>query len=206
MNEEKKLTAEEIVKDIERSTGMPSYWKKIVLDLIHRLQDENETQRKIIEYQDGLPDLIEQKKAEIERLTEELATAKQELVNEKRYYENAYSKSCQLETQNVELQKQVDELKEQLKSVQSACQSKNGKIKTLNSEKYALQNELNFQNEKPHYRYVIWNTKQNKRQFLSICELTESGAYTKLFQKIGWDSAKYRFEVRRIKVDGIEVE
>ena len=40
--EEKKLTDDEIVKDIERSTGMPSYWKKIVLDLIHRLQDENE--------------------------------------------------------------------------------------------------------------------------------------------------------------------
>ena len=40
--EEKKLTDEEIVKDIERSTGMPSYWKKIVLDLIHRLQAENE--------------------------------------------------------------------------------------------------------------------------------------------------------------------
>ena len=40
--EEKKLTDEEILKDIERSTGMPSYWKKIVLDLIHRLQSENE--------------------------------------------------------------------------------------------------------------------------------------------------------------------
>jgi hypothetical protein len=39
--EEKKLTDEEIVKDIERSTGMPSYWKAIVLDLIHRLQAEN---------------------------------------------------------------------------------------------------------------------------------------------------------------------
>lgn len=43
----KELTDEELVKDIERSTGMPSYWKKIVLDLIHR------------------------QKAEIERLTEE---------------------------------------------------------------------------------------------------------------------------------------
>ena len=43
--EEKRLTNEEIVKDIERSTGMPSYWKKIVLDLIRRLQDENEAWR-----------------------------------------------------------------------------------------------------------------------------------------------------------------
>ena len=36
------LSDEEIIKDIERSTGMPSYWKKIVLDLIHRLNGENE--------------------------------------------------------------------------------------------------------------------------------------------------------------------
>lgn len=39
--EERKLNDEEIIKDIERSTGMPSYWKKIVLDLIHRLNGEN---------------------------------------------------------------------------------------------------------------------------------------------------------------------
>lgn len=168
------------------------------IDLIHRLQGENETQRKIIEYQDGLPDLVEQQKAEIERLTdekeeirlfnlaiqngevdmriesemaksfynsivqvfeqngaknfftttvdidgkkgryaftiekvggqtvaeklaeqkaeierltEEIATAKQELVNEQRYYENAYSRACQLETQNAELQKKVENQK-----------------------------------------------------------------------------------------------
>ena len=37
---DKQKQIEEIVKDIERSTGMPSYWKGIVLDLIHRLQDE----------------------------------------------------------------------------------------------------------------------------------------------------------------------
>ena len=105
-----------------------------------------------------------------------------------------------------EAKKEVDEMKEQNKNLTASCQSKNAKIKNLNAEKESLQNELNFQNGKPHYRYVIWNTKQNKQQFLNICELTESGAYTKLFQKIGWDSAKYRFEVRRIKVDGVEVE
>lgn len=104
------------------------------------------------------------------------------------------------------LQKQVDELKEQVKTLTSSCQSKNAKIKNLNAEKQALENELNFQHGKPHYRYVIWNTMRNERQFPSICELTESGAYTKLFQKIGWDSAKYRFVVKRIKVDGVEVE
>ena len=47
--EEKKLTDEEIVKDIEHSTGMPSYWKKIALDLIHRLQSENERLKKQID-------------------------------------------------------------------------------------------------------------------------------------------------------------
>lgn len=164
--------------------------------VIERLQSENADLKKLVKSLEELKaTLLEERKvqkAEIERLTEE-----------KGKYQEKWQTSYMNE---LNLQKQVDELKEQLKSVQSSCQSKNGKIKTLNSEKEALQNELNFQNGKPHYRYVIWNTKQNKRQFLSICEMTESGAYTKLFQKIGWDSAKYRFEVRRIKVDGVEVE
>ena len=47
------------------------YGMSIVLDLIHRLQSENETQRKIIEYQDGLADMVEQQKSEIERLKNE---------------------------------------------------------------------------------------------------------------------------------------
>ena len=47
--EEKKLTNEEVVKDIEHSTGMPSYWKKIVLDLIQRLRSENESLKKQID-------------------------------------------------------------------------------------------------------------------------------------------------------------
>ena len=113
---EKKMTNEEIVKDIERSTGMPSYWKTIVLDLINRQQSE------------------------IERLREELATAKQELVNEQRYYENAYSKTCQLETQNAELQKQVDELAEErdvfkrlFESANTSNFSTNSIIETMNS-------------------------------------------------------------------------
>lgn len=74
--EEKKLTDEEIVKDIERSTGMPSYWKKIVLDLIHRLQDENKElkyarevaskeSKQFVEY---ATKINAEQKAEIERL------------------------------------------------------------------------------------------------------------------------------------------
>ena len=105
--------------------------KALTLDLIHRLQAKIEGQRKIIEYQDGLPDLVEQQKAEIERLTEEKTnisqsyievcdinerlteencTLRTEIDNERRYYENAYSKVCQLENDKTELQKQVEEL------------------------------------------------------------------------------------------------
>ena len=98
--EEKKLTDEEIVNDIERSTGMPSYWKKIVLDLIYRLQDEK--QKVVQDYYceaqhcDVQKDIIEKQKAEIERLTEENWQLKG--------YNNG------LEYENHELQKQVDEL------------------------------------------------------------------------------------------------
>lgn len=64
--------------------------------------------------------VINRQKDEIERLTEELATAKQEFVNEQRYYENAYSRACQFEMRNAELQKQVDELKEKIMNLKSA--------------------------------------------------------------------------------------
>ena len=232
--EEKKLTDEEIVKAWELCLKegpwcrqCPYILKGInclnsqhgidTLDLIHRLQEENkrlkennanqvrmrcDMQRKF----DDLQNLCIEQKEEIERLTEE----KKEVWDERNRICKGYWETMdgchQYREKILELQKQVDELKEQIKNLTSSCQSKNAKIKNLNAEKESLQNELNFQNGKPHYRYVIWNTKQNKRQFPSICELTESGAYTKLFQKIGWDSAKYRFEVRRIKIDGVEVE
>jgi len=103
INVRSKLTDEEIVKALDNCKNIEgccfcTLWEEarkgnhcgdLAIDLIHRLQ------------------------AKIEHLTEELATAKQELVNEQRYYENAYSKSCQLETQNSELQKQVNDLTEQ---------------------------------------------------------------------------------------------
>lgn len=93
------MTNEEIIKDIERSTGMPSYWKTIVLDLIHRLQDENAEQ-----------------KAEIERLTkwkDKLQDTKDEL--EQQLIDTGFKEYCEenkrLTDENAELQKQVDELK-----------------------------------------------------------------------------------------------
>lgn len=83
---EKKLTDEEIVKDIERSTGMPSYWKKIVLDLIHR------------------------QKAEIERLAEEMQAYIKDYEFVKNEYVNALTTLRETNQKNAELQKQVDEL------------------------------------------------------------------------------------------------
>lgn len=130
--EEKKLTDEEIVKDIERSTGMPSYWKKIVLDLIYRLQDEK--QKVVQDYYceaqhcDVQKDIIEKQKAEIEKLKSELrkeceeheaftkkAKAEIERLTEER---DVYLDDCsavrhklrQEIEEKFELQKQVDEL------------------------------------------------------------------------------------------------
>ena len=95
--EEKKLTDEEIVKayfvDCKKRScetcplGDIENCQVYIKDLIHRLQSENETQRKIIEYQDGLPDLVEQQKAEIERLTEERFNLNAEIAKQKIEYE-----------------------------------------------------------------------------------------------------------------------
>ena len=249
--EEKKLTDEEIVKALEccamisvnpntrgECTECPYFQKAIdcfsgkrsemdTLDLIHRLQDENEWLKDEKE-EIRLFNLALQNGEVDMRIESEMAKSFYNSivqVFEQNGAKNFFTTTIDIEGKNgryaftiekmggqtvaeklAEQKAEIERLKEQLKSVQSSCQSKNAKIKNLTAENEALQNELNFQNGKPHYRYVVWNTKQNKRQFPSICELTESGAYTKLFQKIGWDSAKYRFEVRRIKVDGVEVE
>ena len=131
--EEKKLTDEEIVKALEicvkhrencrfdcdlKICDDDNFLIKIV-DLIHRLQSENEGQRKIIEYQDGLPDLVEQQKAEIERLTEEKRLTIEKIKSKpiarlkKDEILWAYQMDCEMyKTRVGELQKQVDELKE----------------------------------------------------------------------------------------------
>lgn len=92
--EEKKIPDEEIVKDIERSTGMPSYWKKIVLDLIRRLQYGYSSASKASE---------EWKAKYEEELKENVELKKQ--VNE-------CNRDCEkYAIENGELQQQVDELK-----------------------------------------------------------------------------------------------
>lgn len=49
------------------------------------------------------------------------------------------------------------------------------------------------------YRYMIWNAVKAEFQFPSICETTEKGANTCLFNCIGNDARKYRFEVVRVE-------
>lgn len=48
--------------------------------------------------------------------------------------------------------------------------------------------------------YGIWNTIKKEFQF-GIKEETKHEAFKKLFNKIGYDSYKYRFEVRKIPVN-----
>ena len=48
-----------------------------------------------------------------------------------------------------------------------------------------------------HSKYGIWN--RNKKQFqFGICEDTPMLAEARLFQKIGEDAKKWRFEVREV--------
>lgn len=49
------------------------------------------------------------------------------------------------------------------------------------------------------YRYMVWNDVKRCFQFPSICETTEKGANTILFKKIGYDSYKYRFHIRKVE-------
>lgn len=49
------------------------------------------------------------------------------------------------------------------------------------------------------YRYMVWNNIHKCFQFPSVCETTEKGAKTILFKKIGYDSYKYRFEIKKVE-------
>lgn len=49
------------------------------------------------------------------------------------------------------------------------------------------------------YRYMVYNTMKKCFQFPSICVTTEKGANTLLFKKIGYDSYKWRFEIRKVE-------
>lgn len=49
------------------------------------------------------------------------------------------------------------------------------------------------------YRYMIWNAVKAEFQFPSICEITEKGANTCLFNCIRNDARKYRFKVVKVE-------
>ena len=51
---------------------------------------------------------------------------------------------------------------------------------------------------KPGAKYGIWNSAKKEFQF-GISEDTPALAEARLFQKIGQDARKWRFEVRRIQ-------
>ena len=120
---EKKLTDEEIVKALEccgseedclscpyHKKNMLCYYTRCsdTLDLIHRLQAENEELReKLIDEQFSVDKWMEEnaeQKAEIERLTE--------------YNANLNGMCLEFIDKNAELQKQVDELKKERENVQ----------------------------------------------------------------------------------------
>lgn len=55
-----------------------------------------------------------------------------------------------------------------------------------------------FYRGKPGAKYGVWNSVKKEFQF-GIAEDTPMLAQARLFQKIGHDARKWRFEVRRIK-------
>lgn len=48
-------------------------------------------------------------------------------------------------------------------------------------------------------RYGVWNTKKKEFQF-GICEPSKTKARKKLFEKIGKDAYKYRFQIKELKL------
>lgn len=49
------------------------------------------------------------------------------------------------------------------------------------------------------YRYMIWNNIKKEFQFPKICETTEKGATSCLFNFIRNDARKDRFQIKRVE-------
>lgn len=54
-------------------------------------------------------------------------------------------------------------------------------------------------------RYGVWNTKKKEFQF-GICETSKTKARKKLFEKIGKDAYKYRFQIKELKLGNPKAE
>lgn len=55
------------------------------------------------------------------------------------------------------------------------------------------------------YRYMIWNDVRKCYQFPSIMETTEKGAEKCLFNKIGNDARKWRFEIKAVEKEKAKI-
>lgn len=53
--------------------------------------------------------------------------------------------------------------------------------------------------------YGVWNTKKKEFQF-GICEPSKTKARKKLFEKIGKDAYKYRFQIKELKLGNPKAE
>lgn len=49
------------------------------------------------------------------------------------------------------------------------------------------------------YRYMVYNTVKKEYQFARICETTSKAATNMLFNIIGQDARKWRFEIKKVK-------
>lgn len=54
-------------------------------------------------------------------------------------------------------------------------------------------------------RYGVWNINKKEFQF-SICEPSKIKARKKLFEKIGKDAYKYRFQIKELKLGNPKAE
>jgi hypothetical protein len=54
-------------------------------------------------------------------------------------------------------------------------------------------------------RYGVWNTKKKEFQF-GICEPSKTKARKRLFEKIGKDAYKYRFQIKELKIGNPKAE
>jgi chromosome segregation ATPase len=200
--EEKTLLDEEIIKGLEccavgRKCGeCPYFIKKIdcllgqriesdLLDLINRLKENNanqvrmrcDMQRKF----DDLQTLCTEKKAEIERLTEELKNCGQELIESNREQE-------ELQDRTAELQKQVDELETVLR--QERIEKKRLRDAFVRVEKQAVKDTAK-EIFKEIFESVVFSFKGNEDYKKGFCDALEQ--YNKQLRDLA-------------KLKGVEVE
>ena len=79
------------------------------------------------------------------------------------------------------------------------------KLNGLDDNLYKEESNIEKNIKIAEYRYMIWNDVKKEYQFPRICETTEKGANTCLFNLIGNDARKYRFKVVRVEKEKAKV-